>query len=166
MHALIYALVQGKTEEEALNKARDIFTRTVYICGLDYLSMFDQNDWYKNAYDDLPPIARIDSDDGKMFIEKSMNEIEKHFFEKVKLLRGIIAESTDQELFENKMNFLEVCENIGAIIGPKSWEPLLCMEDIGDEGVIHCFRTCQEMKKALEQYTPEETWVVPADVHY
>lgn len=88
MHAIVYALVEGATERDALSKAKAAFDELVESDAniIDYYATFDEAGLEAAGIDrwgDLPTAAPIDSPDGEILVDRAWrdsNETDKITF--------------------------------------------------------------------------------------
>jgi hypothetical protein len=109
MHSIIRILVFAKNKDAALDKAESILER---LCGddkpFDYYTLFRKNDNSpvsgKSRWGNLPAAARADSPKGKRLIDEGMKFTRDSFMRNLKTIREGLANFSDDELFEEKLN--------------------------------------------------------------
>lgn len=182
MHMVIRAIVYAKTADEALKKGKTIFDRLIENgIVFDWYTTFDDNTSTtsgKARWDNIPPVAKTDSAEGKKLIEEGMKYTRDEFFERTQDLRSILAKYSNAELFET--NYLDVsgcgvsfrytASCIGQYEGCCIW--LYNNDGCGIKNPTHLENVLNKWKCNYEKYGIEnpykelDVWVVPADVHY
>jgi len=104
MHMLIRALVYSQDEEDALTDAKEIFERlTDDQDPFDYFTTFDQDGKGvsgKDRWENVPVVARADSDQGKKLVEEGMQATLEEARANLLRIRHGLAHLTDEEIIE------------------------------------------------------------------
>jgi hypothetical protein len=180
---VIRAIVYAKDEEEALDKAREIFDKLVEDKYFDYYTTFDEDSPMssKNRWGSLPVVAEANSPEGKKLIDDGMNFAWSEFKECMKKIRSVLDRFDDEEIFEEEV--LDKTKKVELKLdGNKDLELDLSM-------IRYYFYCCSEydyhsiwlydnsglpitkrsrLKKVLEKPNQHgnKIFVVPADVHF
>jgi len=169
---VIRAIVYAKDEEEALDKAKEIFSDLVEQRYFDYFTTFDEDGCGisgRDRWGDLPVVAPADSEVGKKLIEEGMELTWQEFQESLHVIKKCTKEKTAEKLFED-MRFRYACYHIGAYKGADIW----LYDDDGEgiqnrdhlNNVLTKWKVIYEDKGIENPYRDCNIWVVPADVHF
>jgi len=181
MHMVIRALVAAKDEQEALEKAREIFEDLVEQEVFDYFVTFDEDTPVagRRRWGNLPVVAEYDSKEGKALVEEGMKYTWDEFKEHITEVRKILNEFTDRELFEETPKLEKAVKD--KLMGNRETFTKLLMFSYHlkesarypgpsvflymEHGEPITNRT--SLKRAIEWLRQRgKIYVVPADVHY
>ena len=177
MHMVIRAIVYANDEEEAMERARDVFDSLCEDHIFDYYTTFDEDEPMSGRarWGDLPVVAKADSPEGITLIDGGMEATKKEFMNYISRIRRILDEYTDEELYEAKYDsfYNDIRFNarqLGQRRGTTIW--LYDHEGAGIttpdhlKDVLSKWRRIYEDKGKENPYDKDkEIWVVPADVH-
>lgn len=104
MHMVIRALVFAKEKDEALEKAKKIFSS---LCGedgqpFDYYSTFDDS-YAVGRWGKLPICVKATSKTGKKFIKEGIQSTIKEFNRNFQILKQAIEKYSQEELFKDEL---------------------------------------------------------------
>jgi len=166
MHHIISMIVYAKTKEEARSKAEEIFNENLTPSPFDYGTFFDGE------------ILLATSKEGKKLINDDMKIIKREFMENLKLVKKMIKNYSDEELFEEKildknveiLNELEEKRVTG--LDTPYWFKHQCWR-IGKGDWLYLesepITSSDDLKRALsKKYCNDKeakVWVLPIDVH-
>jgi hypothetical protein len=175
MHMVIRAIVYADDEEEALERAREIFERlTENSRPFDYFKMFDEPGSSvsgRGRWGELPACVEASSKEGKKLIKEGMKYTRDEFMRDVKIVRKALKDRTDLQLFNSRydkemVRYRFYC--LGQDKGASVW-----LYDNDGEGiqegshlrdVLSKWKTLHKGKE--NPYLFKRVWVVPADVHF
>lgn len=193
-HMVIRAIVYAKTDEEAIEKAREIFENH---CGdyksFDYYQMFGTEDDTSTVsgsarWGKLPTVALANSKEGKKLISDGMKYTKDEFMENAKFIKEMLKTHTLEELWDKKLNcpkcekykkhplslkcgfFRYMCNDIPCIAGSSVWVYDDDGEAIDEEehlkNVLNKWKCLYEDEGKENPHKDDEIWVIPADVHH
>ena len=185
------AIVYARDEEEALERARRIFHNLVERGYIDYYVLFNEENPVagKARWGNLPVVARADSPEGQRLIKEGMDATWREFKENITIIRRILNEFSDEEIFEerpSKLNqIVSELKNDDDSIRHLSWirYHLFKCSGYADTHAVWLFDNDGEpienkghledvlnkwncVHKEKNPYEDLEIFVVPADVHW
>lgn len=133
MHAIVYALVEGATERDALSKAKAAFDELVESDTniIDYYATFEEEGLGVAGVDrwgDLPAAAPVNSPDGEILVDSAWKE--SNDTEKITFHLDEASEENGVVLFDETGTHITDRETLDSFLGH------------------------------------DDSWIVPADVHY
>lgn len=162
MHMLIYALVDAQHEQDALSRATGTFDRLVGYGTdrppvFDYYATFDTHHEVAGTarWGDLPCAAPVESSVGADLLEQGWEATVEQFEHNLGRLRQAITELSDEEFMRGMDGVRHACYQLGAYEGPA-----IPLYDESAEGI----RNQRDLDRVLARH--DETWIVPADVHF
>lgn len=194
MHRVISAIVYAKDEESALKHAKKIFEELVEVRCFDYYVTFDNEDVKmagKARWGALPPVASVDSVEGKKLVAEGMKYTKESFMEYISYVRKQLELYSDEELFEEDMKrekevlnalsddnppeeaifmFKHYCRCVGQSRGPHVYLYDSDGEGIRNPGhldnVLSRWKNLHEDTGKANPHIGLKIFVVPADAHY
>lgn len=193
-HMVISAIVYAETEEQAFERAKEIFQDLVEHSIFDYYATFDENLPMvgKNRWGNFPAIARANSKEGKTLIQDCWRATKRDFMEHIKIVRPVFKTFTDEEVLnencEDKTKLIALklkngedllrnlhmvrhyLRKLGEYIGTSIWlysddgEGIRSKEQLNN--VLNKYKCYYEDRGEPNPNKDNIVWVVPADVHY
>ena len=106
MHMLIAFIVYANNPDEAFRHAKDLAVELVSKEVFDYCLSF--HDEYATArWGKIPPVLEADSKEGKQLIQRLMDYTWKEFKANIGIIRKLLREFTDEEIFEEEPSELK-----------------------------------------------------------
>jgi len=179
MHALIYAIVYAHDEEEALEKAKNIFGSLVERHVFDYFVTFNVTVLSpKDRWGDIPAVMNALHPDAMKRISDAMDITWKEFKNNITVVRKLLDTYTDEEIFEENTKEEKIGKEELAIDPiyiarhyfdciARSEGPGIYLYDNDGAGITSRRVLKYVMNKWYDrEYKDLDIWLVPADVHF
>jgi len=175
MHALIYAIVYAHNEEEALEKAKNIFADLVERNVFDYFATFDMTPFSpRDRWGNIPAVMNALHPDAMKRISDAMDMTWKEFKENITTVRKLLDTYTDEEIFEEEakvekskeFNPIHIARHYFDCVA-RSEGPGVFLYDNDGAGITSRRVLKYVMNKWNDkEYEDLDIWLVPADVHF
>lgn len=192
MHKVIRIIVYGDDEKEARDKAEKILNENLVPSPFDYGTFFDEDGSSvsgKARWGNIPAVCLADSKEGKKLIKEGMKFTKDDFLEKVKQIRKMVTDFSDEELFakeilDDRKKMLNELDERDTSMETPYWFSYYCYDLSGSNKWLYdgdgetieneeCLKDV--LSKWEESYEKQgkqnpnknkKVFVIPVDVHY
>ena len=178
-HQIISAIVEAQDEKEALENGKEIFEN---LCGegkpFDYYTTFEGEGTVvsgKDRWGGVPAVIKVDSDEGKKWIDKFMDITKNEFSDNLQRIRKVLEHYSDDDIFEGEVQsdtskvVDKLCKTKDIDLHSVRYSMYCCgmyngyciwLYNNDGEGI----RNQRDLKWALEN-NGKSNWIIPVDVH-
>lgn len=186
MHMVIRAIVFATSQDEALEKGKEVFDKLTHgedgSAGFDYYTTFDEQGTTVSGearWGAMPPASPIISKKGRQLMVGGLAANRRDFLRSLAEVKKEIMAKTPRELFEGDSMFGYYAKCLYLEAGSSCWlyddegSPIRNKTQLretlaGGYGVTHATYRPEKVRTTKHKIDPNEpqAWVVPADVHH